>query len=98
MLENRTAIHAGDGNSGTGNRQSLAVNICFSRSGGPKYTAGVDRAARLVAQLMKDSNVTSVESVVQHNKWSGSNCPARMRAEGSWNAFIETVTKYFAKQ
>ena len=36
---NRNAWHAGDGSSGLGNRYGIAVEICYSKSGGSKYTA-----------------------------------------------------------
>lgn len=34
---NRNAWHSGDGTNGTGNRKSIAVEICYSKSGGARY-------------------------------------------------------------
>lgn len=34
---NRNAFHAGDGGNGTGNRKYIAVEICYSKSGGERY-------------------------------------------------------------
>src|SRR5690606_21756747 len=31
------------------------------------------------------------ERVVQHNRWSGKNCPRRMREEGKWGHFLQMV-------
>src|SRR4051812_21799777 len=33
----RNAYHCGDGSSGTGNRKSIGIEICYSLSGGSKY-------------------------------------------------------------
>ena len=35
---NRNAWHAGDGGSGTGNRKYIAIEICYSKSGGTRFT------------------------------------------------------------
>ncbi|MDT2295106.1 N-acetylmuramoyl-L-alanine amidase, partial [Paenibacillus larvae] len=48
----RNAWHCGDGN-GTGNRQSIGVEICYSKSGGSRYYKAEDNAAIVIAQLMK---------------------------------------------
>ena len=36
VLENRNAWHASDGN-GKGNREGIAIEICYSKSGGDKF-------------------------------------------------------------
>ena len=46
---NRNAWHAGDGSSGPGNRYGIAVEICYSKSGGPKYTAAEENAVYVMA-------------------------------------------------
>ena len=45
---NRNAWHCGDG-SGNGNRKSIGIEICYSKSGGAKHTAGFNKAAELTA-------------------------------------------------
>lgn len=37
ILENRNAWHAGDGAEGMGNRKGLAIEICYSKSGGKRF-------------------------------------------------------------
>lgn len=38
---NRNAWHAGDGANGRGNRHSIGVEICYSKSGGSRYEQAV---------------------------------------------------------
>lgn len=49
---NRNAWHTGDGTNGTGNRKSIGVEICYSKSGGPRYKAAEKLAIKFVAQLL----------------------------------------------
>ena len=82
--------HAGDGGNGTGNRQSIGIEICVNRDG--NYEKAKENAAWLVRRLMKEHNIP-IERVVQHNRWSGKNCPRRMREEGKWGHFLQMVQK-----
>lgn len=50
---NRNAWHAGDGLEGNGNRKSIAIEICYSKSGGEKFDKAEKNAAILVAKLLK---------------------------------------------
>ena len=34
---NRNTWHAGDGGNGTGNRKSISIEICYSKSGGDRF-------------------------------------------------------------
>src|SRR5699024_3699592 len=40
-------------------------------------------------QIMKQENI-SINNVVQHNKWSGKNCPKNLRKSG-WDDFINAL-------
>ena len=81
--------HAGDGSNGPGNTSSIAIEIC-ENSDGDRAKAEAN-AAWLVAYLLKRLNLP-IESVVQHNKWSGKNCPHIIRArKGGWEAFMAAV-------
>lgn len=71
---NEVAWHAGDGGQGTGNRKSVAIEICEA---GDRKKA-VDNAVWLTKKLMGDLNITA-DKVVQHNHWSGKNCPRILR-------------------
>ena len=78
---NRNAWHAGDGGTGTGNRQSIGIEICYSKSGGERFDKAYKNAIEVTAQLMKQFNIP-VNNVVYHQHWSGKNCPHRLIAAG----------------
>ena len=50
---NRNGWHASDGN-GPGNRKTIAIEICYSLSGGPKFDKAEENAAELIAQLLQE--------------------------------------------
>ena len=77
----RNGWHAGDGGKGTGNRKTIGIEICYSKSGGAKYDKAFDNTLTLVAQLMKQYNFTT-KDVYYHKDWSGKNCPHRALANG----------------
>src|SRR5690606_3566241 len=85
---NETAYHAGDGRKGTGNAKSIGVEICENVDG--------DRAKAeantiiLVAHLLRELGLAP-DKVVQHNKWSGKNCPASFRSTGTWDVFTAKI-------
>lgn len=72
----RNAWHAGDGGSGSGNRNYIAVEICYSKSGGSRFEAAERRAAKEVAALLKKYG-WGVDKVRDHRSFSGKNCPHR---------------------
>lgn len=78
---NRNAWHAGDGANGTGNRKSIAIEICYSKSGGDRFNKAVENAVEIAAQLMKSYNIP-LANIKYHKDWSGKNCPHRLIAEG----------------
>jgi N-acetylmuramoyl-L-alanine amidase CwlA len=84
---NRNAWHAGDGSNGKGNRQSIAIEICYSKSGGAKFERAFSNALEVTAQLMKEYNIPA-SNIMYHKDWSGKNCPHRLLASGL------TVEKY----
>lgn len=93
----RTAYHCGDGAEGPGNNKSIGIELCYSKSEKKRYEAVKANAAKLVAALMKTYNIP-IEKVVQHNYWSGENCPERIRKEeGSWEGFLLLCEKEFKK-
>lgn len=76
--------HCGDGQ-GKGNTSSIGIELCVNSGGDFKKT--VDNAVWLIKKLMKDYNIKE-SNVVQHNKWSGKNCPTNLRngSKGvTWN-------------
>lgn len=86
---NRNAWHAGDGGSGFGNRQTIGIEICYSRSGGERFTKAEKNAAEVVAQLLKQFG-WGFDKVYTHQKHSGKYCPHRTLDLG-WARFMELV-------
>lgn len=88
------AWHAGDGH-GPGNMSSIAIEICENVDGDREQAE--TNTAELVADLLKRFGLP-IESIVQHNRWSGKNCPhiIRVRA-GGWEQFIERVKSKMEK-
>ena len=79
---NRNAWACGDGSKPTGgNRTSINVETCYSKSGGERYTKAADNALTLIAKLMKEHGIPSTR-VYYHRHWSGKNCPHRTIAMG----------------
>ena len=93
--DGEVAWHAGDGGNGTGNRQSLAIEICENPES--DLLTATDNAAELTAALMKRYGVP-VGNVVQHNHWSGKDCPRRIRRGEpyDWATFLAKVQGFFA--
>ncbi len=71
---NEVAWHTGDGGSGTGNRKSVAIEICES---GDRKKA-VDNAIWLTKELMRDLSIPA-SRIVQHNHWTSKNCSRILR-------------------
>jgi N-acetylmuramoyl-L-alanine amidase CwlA len=80
---NEAGIHAGDGENGTGNRKSVAIEICVNEDG--DYEKAIKNAAELVAHLMKELKIP-IHKVVPHQHWSGKNCPRNLLSR--WTEFI----------
>ncbi len=86
------AWHAGSSN---GNKNSIGIEITMW-SNKEKQRLSYDNAAQLVAMIMKEKNIP-LSKVVQHNNWSGKDCPAYLRSGKhgyNWNWFIALVKKY----
>ena len=86
---NRNAWAAGDGGSGTGNRKYIHVEICYSKSGGPKFVDAEKRAAKEIAALLKQFGWT-ISNVKKHQDFSGKYCPHRTLDTG-WQRFLNMV-------
>ena len=52
----RNAWHAGDGN-GEGNRKGIAIEICYSKSGGTRFDQAEKNAAHFIAALLRERQV-----------------------------------------
>lgn len=90
---NRNGWHAGDGGSGKGNRTTIGVEICYSKSGGASFIKAEKNAAELVARILK-SKGWGINRVGKHQDyWQGTYykyCPHRTLDLG-WQRFLNMV-------
>ena len=89
----RNAFHAGDGN-GKGNREGIAIEICYSKSGGEHWLKALENAAELTAKLLKDYG-WGIDKVTKHQDYGNhKHCPHRILDEYGWDNFLSLVKKY----
>jgi len=86
---NRNAWHCGDGQ-GNGNRKSIGIEICYSKSGGARYVAAEENAVQYIASLLKKYG-WGIERVKKHRDWNGKYCPHRILDECRWNSFLKRI-------
>ncbi len=91
--DNRNAWHASDGATGEGNRYGIAVEICYSKSGGSRFDKAEENAAPLIAMLMKKYNIP-ITNVKRHYDFAPDHkyCPHRTMDKG-WERFLNMVRK-----
>ena len=82
--------HAGNGGNGRGNRYGIAIEICYSKSGGPKFDAAEQNAAQLAADILRRYG-WGIEKVTKHQDYSGKYCPHRTLDRG-WQRFLDMVS------
>lgn len=73
---NRNCWACGDGGNGQGNRRYISVEICYSLSGGDRFTDAEQRAIDEVVLLCKQLGFTA-DNIKAHRDFSGKNCPHR---------------------
>ena len=83
--DGETAYHAGDGKDGPGNNTTIGIEICVNPDG--DFEKAKENAASLVRLLMSEHGL-DIADVVQHNHWSGKDCPYTIRHTGTWDAFL----------
>ena len=93
--ETRNAWHAGDGN-GPGNRKGIAIEICWSESGGEKFVQAEKNAAQLAADILKRYG-WGIDKLTKHQDYSGKYCPHRTLDLG-WKRFVAMVEGYLTSQ
>lgn len=84
----RNAWHAGDGN-GKGNREGISIEICYSKSGGPRFIQAEKNAAEYIASLLKQYG-WGMDRVTKHQDYNGKYCPHRTLDMG-WEQFLDMV-------
>lgn len=81
--------HAGDGGKGTGNRKSIGIEICYSKSGGERFDKAEQNAAELIAFLLRQYG-WGIDRVKRHYDWSKKDCPHRTIDLG-WERFLNMI-------
>lgn len=87
--ENRNAWNAGDGGRGEGNRYGIAIEICWSKSGGEKFLQAEKNAAELAADILKRYS-WGIDRLKTHRDFNGKYCPHRTLDLG-WQRFVDMV-------
>lgn len=87
--ENRNAWHSGDGGNGKGNREGIAIEICYSKSGGDKFIQAEKNAVDLIVDILKRYN-WGIDRVTKHQDYNKKYCPHRTLDLG-WNRFIKMI-------
>lgn len=73
------------------NNEAIHIEMCVNVDG--DYVKTVQNTAALVAKILKDESLT-INHVVQHNFYSGKNCPSKMRPTSApipWSSFLQMV-------
>ena len=87
--EDRNAWHSGDGEFGKGNREGVAIEICYSKSGGDKFIQAEKNAVDLIVDILKRYG-WGVDKVTKHQDYNGKYCPHRTLDMG-WDRFIKMI-------
>ena len=89
LEENRNGWHAGDGANGLGNREGIAIEICYSKSGGDKFIKAEENAVDLIVDILKRYG-WGINKVTKHQNYSNKYCPHRTLDMG-WDRFIKMI-------
>lgn len=88
---NRNGWHASDGRYGTGNRKTIAIEICYSKSGGDRFIKAEQNAVELIVYLMKQYG-WGIDRVKRHYDYAPDKkyCPHRTMNMG-WDRFLNMI-------
>ena len=89
LPENRNGWHAGDGTNGKGNREGIAIEICYSKSGGDKFIKAEKNAVDLIVDILKRYG-WGIDKVTKHQDYMNKYCPHRTLDMG-WDRFLNMV-------
>lgn len=87
--ENRNSWNAGDGRNGKGNREGIAIEICYSKTGGEKFIKAEQNAVELIVDILKRYG-WGIDRVTKHQDYNGKYCPHRTLDMG-WDRFIKMI-------
>ena len=95
--ENRNAYHAGDGVNGNGNRKGIAIEICYSRSGGERFNQAEELAAEFIAYKLNERG-WGIDKVKKHQDFGRHKyCPHRTLDMG-WERFLNKIRAHLGEQ
>ena len=90
LEENVNGWHAGDGARGKGNRKGIAIEICYSKSGGERFTKAEENAVELIVDILKRYG-WGIEQVKKHQDFAKKYCPHRTLDLG-WQRFLNMIS------
>ena len=89
LPENRNGWHASDGN-GKGNREGIAIEICYSKSGGDRFIKAEQNAVDLIVDILKRYG-WGIDKVTKHQDYGNHKyCPHRTLDMG-WDRFLKMI-------
>ena len=88
----RNGFHASDGSNGTGNRKTIGIEICYSKSGGDRFIKAEKNAVDLIVYLIKKYN-WNISCVKRHYDYAPDKkyCPHRTMDLG-WDRFLKMIS------
>ena len=87
--ENRNGWHSSDGN-GKGNREGIAIEICYSKSGGERFIKAEQNAVDLIVDILKRYG-WGIDRVTKHQDYGNHKyCPHRTLDMG-WDRFLNMI-------
>lgn len=90
LPENRNGWHAGDGGNGKGNREGIAIEICYSKSGGERFIKAEQNAVDLIVDILKRYG-WGIDRVTKHQDYGNHKyCPHRTLDMG-WDRFLNMI-------
>ncbi len=84
--------HAGTGNYGRGNEDTIAVEIIMGASSGERNLAARENGAVLVAYLLKQTGL-GIGDIHTHKEWNGKSCPYYLLPD--WQGFLRLVREKY---
>ena len=88
---NENAWHCSDGEEGSGNRESIGIEICTYEGQDREKT--LEAAVKLCQKLQREFNIP-IENSKQHYDWDlWTDCPFFLRKDGNWTKFIDSISK-----
>jgi hypothetical protein len=87
--ENRNSWNSGDGRYGKGNRNGIAIEICYSKNGGELFSKSELLTAKFIAYKLKEKG-WGIDKIKKHQDFNGKYCPHRTLDLG-WQRFLNLI-------